>query len=62
MANYKYHTPSILGGDIDDAIEYYQYAIKLYELTNQSENNWQYANTMVWLAISLDKKGKSSNQ
>lgn len=59
MANYKYHTPSILGGNIDEAIEYYQHAIKLFELTNQSKNNWQYINTMVWLAISLDKKGNS---
>lgn len=59
MANYKYHTPSILGGDIDLAIQYYQYAIKLFELTGQVENNWQYINTMVWLAISLDKKGES---
>ncbi|MFC2152854.1 tetratricopeptide repeat protein [Bacteroidota bacterium] len=60
MANYKYHTPSILGGDIDEAIQYYQYAIKLFELTKQSKNNWQYINTTVWLAISLDKIGKSS--
>ncbi|HAF27500.1 MAG TPA: hypothetical protein DCG75_00490 [Bacteroidales bacterium] len=60
MANYKYHTPSLLGGNIDEAIQYYQYAIKLFELTNQSENNWQYINTLVWLAISLDKKGKST--
>ena len=59
MANYKYHTPSLLGGDIDEAIQYYEYAIKLFELTNQTKNNWQYINTMVWLAISLDKKGKS---
>lgn len=60
MANYKYHTPSILGGDIDEAIQYYRYAIKLFELTNQTQNNWQYINTMVWLAISLDKKGEST--
>lgn len=60
MANYKYHTPSLLGGNIDEAIKYYEYAIKLFEITNQDQNNWQYINTMVWLAISLDKKGESS--
>ena len=60
MANYKYHTPALLGGDIDDAIRYYKYAIRLFELTNQSSNNWQYVNAMVWLAISLDRKGEST--
>lgn len=60
MANYKYHTPALLGGNVDQAIQYYQYAIKLFELTNQTNNNWQYINTMVWLAISLDKKGEST--
>ncbi|HRW63060.1 MAG TPA: tetratricopeptide repeat protein [Bacteroidales bacterium] len=60
MANYKYHTPSLLGGDIDEAIQYYQYALRIFELTNQKKNNWQYINTMVWLAISLDKKGDST--
>lgn len=59
MANYKYHTPSLLGGDVDEAIKYYESAVRLFELTNQKKHNWQYINTMVWLAISLDKKGKS---
>lgn len=58
MANYKYHTPSLLGGDVDEAIKYYEYAVRLFELTNQKKHNWQYINTMVWLAISLDKKAK----
>ena len=60
MANYKYHTPYLLGGNIDEAIEYYRYAIRLFELTNQTKNNWQYINTMVWLVISLDRNGESS--
>ena len=60
MANYKYHTPSILGGNIDDAIEYYQYAIKLFELTGQDKKNWQYINTLVWLAISYDKNRETT--
>ncbi|MBI9052761.1 MAG: hypothetical protein JEY96_03025 [Bacteroidales bacterium] len=59
MANYKYHTPSLLGGNIDEAIKYYKSAIQLFELTNQIKHNWQYINTMVWLAISLDRNGKS---
>lgn len=59
QGNYAYHTPSILGGSIDDAITYFKQAIKLLELKNQDKNNWQYLNTMVWLAISYDKKGQS---
>ena len=61
MANYKYHTPSFLGGDVDQAIKYYRYAIQLFELTNQVKDNWQYMNTLVWLAISYDKKGDSTD-
>jgi tetratricopeptide (TPR) repeat protein len=59
MANYKYHTPALLGGDINEAIKYYEYAIRLFELTDQKKHNWQYINTMVWLAISYDKKGEN---
>ena len=60
MANYKYHTPQLLGGNIDEAIKFYKSAIQLFELTNQINNNWQYVNTLVWLAISFDKQGNSA--
>ncbi len=58
MANYKYHTPTLLGGNIEEAINYYQNAIRLFELTGENKNNWQYINTLVWLAISYDKNGE----
>lgn len=58
MGNYAYHTPSILGGNINDAIDYYKKAIRFMETKKTDKNNWQYLNTMVWLAISYDKIGK----
>lgn len=58
FAHYKYHSPSLLGGDIDEAIFYYKQALKLYEINGQSEDNWQYMNTKVWLAISYNSKGE----
>ncbi len=57
MGNYKYHTPAILGGNVNEAIEYFKYAVQYYEQIGKSTNNWQYLNTMVWLAISYDKAG-----
>lgn len=57
QGNYAYHTPSILGGNINNAIAYYKKAIKVLEQKKQDTNNWQYLNTMVWLAISYDKQG-----
>ncbi|HAN19502.1 MAG: hypothetical protein A2X13_01030 [Bacteroidetes bacterium GWC2_33_15] len=59
LGNYAYHTPSILGGSIENAISYYKKAIKLLELKNQDKNNWQYLNTLIWLAISYDKNGQT---
>ena len=57
MGNYAYHTPTILGGNINDAILYYKQAIKIIETKKLDKNNWQYLNTMIWLAISYDKIG-----
>lgn len=61
MANYKYHTPTILGGNVDEAIKHYQKAIHSIESNNQDKYNWQYINAMVWLAISYDRKGETQN-
>jgi len=59
MGNYKYHTPILLGGNIEEAILYYKKAINQIEIKKQDKNNWQYINAMVWLAISYDKKGEN---
>lgn len=59
MGNYAYHTPSIQGGNISNAIFYYKKALKMIETKKMHQNNWQYLNTMVWLAISYDKIGQS---
>lgn len=44
--NILLHTPTIFGGDKEQAIIYYTKAFKLFEKRNQTKNNWLYINTL----------------
>lgn len=59
-AGWKLHTPSMFGGDEDEAVKAFQKAIQLFE-KGETANNWLYADALVWLAISYQKIEKKED-
>jgi len=60
-ANQLYFSPKIVGGDIDEAIEYYKKAIKKIESQPlHLKQNWVYVNSLLVLAQAYEKKGNSA--
>lgn len=49
-ANTLYHTPKIFGGDKAEAIKYFEKAIKVFENSKNTRENWLYLNTLIQLA------------
>ena len=47
--NSMYYRPSVFGGDKNEAIEYYEKAVKSFENQDLVVNNWMYINTMTAL-------------
>ncbi|MEL6589542.1 MAG: tetratricopeptide repeat protein [Bacteroidota bacterium] len=51
LANLAYHAPEVFGGDKEEAVAYFQKAIKLYDQNPAlRQNNWQYLHSLAWLA------------
>jgi tetratricopeptide (TPR) repeat protein len=58
--NSKYHTPEAYGGNVDEAIEAYEKAIRLYETDSaKKQNNWFYIDTMAFLGQAYVRKEQS---
>lgn len=52
------YTPEQFGGDIDKAITAYEKALELYDVREETEENWLLLDSMMHLSISLRKKEK----
>ena len=55
-AGYKLYTPSMWGGDVDIAIDYFKKAIETYESDNLT-NEWHYLDALMGLSIAYEKQG-----
>lgn len=58
-ANIAFYTPAFLGGSKEQAVHYYEKAVRLYEsYPYRTQQNWIYLNCMVGLAFSYEKTGQ----
>lgn len=57
-ANSLYYTPSIFGGDKDEALKFYRKATFQFEKHGDTLQNWNYLNTMAMLANALVESGE----
>ncbi|MEA1887574.1 MAG: hypothetical protein U9N72_10245 [Bacteroidota bacterium] len=61
-ANQLNFSPKIVGGDTEEAIEYYKKAIRFIEAdTENIAKNWIYVNTVVVLAYTYEQMGNNSH-
>ena len=58
--NASYYTPRVFGGSKEEAIKYYQKAIRIYEQKNLQENNWMYLNALTVLAQAYEKTSQTA--
>jgi len=57
--NAKFHMPKIAGGSVEEAIDYYQKALRLFESSNYHKKcNWLYLNSLVRLAMFFKENGQ----
>jgi len=59
-ANMLYYTPSIMGGDKQEAIKFYEKAVELMENKSLIRDNWQYLSILTALAKRYDEMGYTS--
>ena len=60
-ADAKQHTPEMFGGDIEEAIESYKRALRLFESNPETlQNNWLYLDTLAWLGQAYQRKGNKA--
>jgi tetratricopeptide (TPR) repeat protein len=52
MGNTRFYTPSAFGGSKQEALEYYQKAVNLFEKNMPANQKWLYLNSLVGLAKS----------
>lgn len=61
-ANQLNFSPRIVGGDREEAIEYYKKAVRLIEAdTKNLRKNWIYVNTVVVLAFAYEQLGNNAH-
>lgn len=53
-----YHTPSMFGGDIKEAVRHYQKAVELLGSEGELESNWLWLEAMTWLGQAYQKNGQ----
>lgn len=56
LANAKYHSPALFGGDNQEAITYFSKAISLFEKSPSYDTNWLYLHSMAWLGQAYEKE------
>lgn len=56
-AGSKLFTPEMFGGDVNEAIEYFEKSIELYEASS-IENEWLYLDAMAFLGVAYNKNGQ----
>lgn len=61
QGNFRFHAPSMFGGDKKRAAGAFQKAIHLFEAKpSRQKNNWMYLHALVWLAKSYQELGQKS--
>jgi len=50
-----YHTPSMFGGDLNEAVKCYRKSAELLELEGDLSTNWQWLEAMTWLGQAYEK-------
>ena len=58
--NVNFYTPAIVGGSKEEAIKYYEKAIKMFEHSMQYNHRWLYLNTLVMLARAYEETGNDA--
>ncbi|MEM6630378.1 MAG: tetratricopeptide repeat protein [Bacteroidota bacterium] len=58
LANAKYHTPSMFGGDMEKAQEYFKKGVELFEQQGSSDQNWLYLHAVVWEGKAHEELGQ----
>jgi len=53
-----YHTPSMFGGDIGEAVKAYEKAVALFEADGELSTNWHWLEAMTWLGQAYEKNGQ----
>ncbi len=48
LGNAKYHAPAFLGGNLHEALKFFNIATTLWEYNHHTKDNWLYVNTMAW--------------
>jgi tetratricopeptide (TPR) repeat protein len=57
--NIAYYKPAIFGGSKDEAVPYYEKAVRLFESTpGRTTQNWVYLNCMAGLAMAYEETGE----
>ncbi|MEM7371318.1 MAG: tetratricopeptide repeat protein [Bacteroidota bacterium] len=55
MGNFRFHAPSLFGGDVEEAIECFDKAVDLFDKQTPSERtSWLYLHARVWKAKALE--------
>lgn len=59
MGNFRLHAPSLFGGDVDEAIECFEKAERLFEEGDPSDKiSWIYLHSIVWQGKAKEMKGE----
>ncbi len=48
LGNAKYHAPALFGGDMTEALKFFNTATTLWEHNRKTQYNWLYINTLAW--------------
>ena len=48
LGNAKYHAPALFGGNMTEALKFFNTATTLWEHNRKTQNNWLYINTLAW--------------
>ncbi|WKN45706.1 tetratricopeptide repeat protein [Tunicatimonas pelagia] len=59
-ANSRLFTPTMFGGDIDEAVECFEKAVQYYEAQPDYAKNWRYLNSLAWLGQAYQKSDQPS--
>lgn len=60
MGNSRFYTPSAFGGSKQEALEYYQKSVRLFEQNMKPNQKWLYLNSLVGLAKSYQHTDRKS--